>query len=57
MLKQSTDSFAGGFVLFGLSALGCAAIVILVSRSWEGVFVAKGGRAAMPEPEPQGVAP
>lgn len=57
MLKQSTDSFAGGFVLFAVASLGCAAIVLLVSRSWEGVFVAKGGRATAQEPEPQGVAP
>jgi NNP family nitrate/nitrite transporter-like MFS transporter len=55
MLKQTTDSFAGGFLLFALSSLGCVCIVILANRRWEGVFVAKGGRAAVQEPEPQGV--
>jgi NNP family nitrate/nitrite transporter-like MFS transporter len=45
-LKKLTDSFAGGFALFGLVALGFALALLHVSRSWEGTFVGQGGLAA-----------
>jgi NNP family nitrate/nitrite transporter-like MFS transporter len=45
-LKQLTDSFAGGFLTFAAVALGCAAVLALVSRTWEGTFVGRGGLAA-----------
>jgi NNP family nitrate/nitrite transporter-like MFS transporter len=45
-LKQLTGSFAGGFVLFALVSGACAGILVAVSKSWEGVFVTRGGKAA-----------
>jgi NNP family nitrate/nitrite transporter-like MFS transporter len=46
-LKQHTESFAGGFLVFGLvGCFGCAAALVYVSRAWEGVFVERGGLAA-----------
>jgi len=46
-LKQVTGSFSGSFLIFGLAGFGCAVTLLYVSRSWEGVFVGQGGRAAM----------
>jgi NNP family nitrate/nitrite transporter-like MFS transporter len=55
-LKQATDTFAGGFLIFALLAVGCAGALLYVSRSWQGVFVAKGGLAAVPTAErPAGI--
>jgi NNP family nitrate/nitrite transporter-like MFS transporter len=51
-LKDQTESFAGGFFAFGVTGLICAGTLALVSRSWEGVFVARGGKAVASEPEP-----
>ncbi len=54
-LKQWTGTFAGGFALFAAAGLACAVLLQVVSRSWEGVFVGRGGKAAMdaaPEPTP-----
>ncbi len=48
-LKEVTDSFSGGFVIFGLVGLACAGALLYVSRAWEGEFVAAGGLAAQPE--------
>jgi NNP family nitrate/nitrite transporter-like MFS transporter len=45
-LKQYTGSFSSGFILFALVCVGCAGILAAVSRSWEGVFVERGGKAA-----------
>jgi NNP family nitrate/nitrite transporter-like MFS transporter len=45
-LKKLTDSFAGGFAVFGLVGLGCALVLVYVSRAWEGTFVGQGGLAA-----------
>jgi NNP family nitrate/nitrite transporter-like MFS transporter len=42
-LKQATGSFSGGFVLFALVSVVCAAVLLRVSRAWEGVFVGQGG--------------
>jgi NNP family nitrate/nitrite transporter-like MFS transporter len=50
-LKQATGSFAGGFVCFATVGVGCAAALLYVSRSWEGVFVGRGGRAASLVPD------
>src|SRR5205085_9225829 len=50
-LRQLTGSFSGSFLIFGLLGLGCAATLLYVSRSWEGVFVGQGGRAAKAGPE------
>jgi NNP family nitrate/nitrite transporter-like MFS transporter len=50
-LKQLTGGFSGSFLIFGLVGFGCAATLLYVSRSWEGVFVGQGGRAAMHVPE------
>lgn len=45
-LKQTTGSFASGFLTFALVAVGCAVALVIVSRAWEGVFVGRGGLAA-----------
>jgi NNP family nitrate/nitrite transporter-like MFS transporter len=50
-MRQLTDSFAGGFLAFGLTAFGCAVALLYVSRSWESEFVGRGGLAATAEPE------
>jgi NNP family nitrate/nitrite transporter-like MFS transporter len=42
-LRQLTDTFSGGFVIFALAGFGCAVTLLQVSRAWEGVFVGKGG--------------
>ena len=44
-LKDQTGSFAGGFFAFGTIGLLCAGTLLLVSGSWEGVFVGQGGKA------------
>lgn len=56
-LKDQTGHFNGGFFAFGAAGLICAGMLTLVSRSWEGAFVARGGKAvsALPEPEPASV--
>jgi NNP family nitrate/nitrite transporter-like MFS transporter len=50
-LKKWTDSFAGGFLTFAVIGFGCAALMTLVSRAWEGTFVGRGGLAAHPAAE------
>jgi NNP family nitrate/nitrite transporter-like MFS transporter len=54
-LKQLTDSFAGGFLIFGFLAFGCAVALVYVSRGWEGIFVGQGGTAAGQRPEAEAV--
>src|SRR5262249_20319838 len=44
-LRQVMGTFAGGFLVFGLTALSCAGALMYVSRVWEGVFVGRGGLA------------
>jgi hypothetical protein len=44
-VKELTGSFGGGFLLFGLAALGSVGLLVYVSRAWEGSFVADGGVA------------
>ncbi len=45
-LREFTHTFAGGFGLFALLALGCAVALYYVSQGWQGSFVARGGLAA-----------
>src|SRR6266436_2083829 len=42
-LKQLTGSYAGGFLIFALTGFACAAALVYVSRSWEGIFVGQRG--------------
>ncbi len=60
-IKDRTGSFAGGFALFAAVGLASAAVLVRVSRRWQGEFIAKGGvavasaapaqeLASMPEP-------
>jgi MFS transporter, NNP family, nitrate/nitrite transporter len=49
-MKELSGSFGGGFLIFALIALATAAVLVNVSQAWEGVFVAKGGVAAV-QPE------
>jgi NNP family nitrate/nitrite transporter-like MFS transporter len=48
-LRQLTGSFGGGFLFFALIGLGCAVTLAWVSRSWEGVFIGRGGVASAAE--------
>jgi NNP family nitrate/nitrite transporter-like MFS transporter len=45
--KQWTGTFAGGFALFAGGSFACAVLLQLVARGWEGVFVGRGGKAAV----------
>jgi NNP family nitrate/nitrite transporter-like MFS transporter len=46
-LKQITGSFGGGFLSFAVvGCFGAAAALAYASRSWQGVFVGRGGVAA-----------
>jgi NNP family nitrate/nitrite transporter-like MFS transporter len=45
LLHWSTNSFAGGFLIFGAVGLSCAGILYYVSRTWEQTFVGAGGLA------------
>jgi MFS transporter, NNP family, nitrate/nitrite transporter len=45
-LKGITGSFAGGFLIFAMAGLSCAAILAAVSPVWERRFVGRGGLAA-----------
>jgi NNP family nitrate/nitrite transporter-like MFS transporter len=47
-MRQFTGSFSGGFLVFALIAFASAATLVTVSQAWEGVFIARGGRAAAP---------
>lgn len=51
-VKQMTDTFSYAFLVFAIAAVGCAGALVYVSRSWEGVFLSRGGLAAStPLPE------
>jgi NNP family nitrate/nitrite transporter-like MFS transporter len=55
-LKQITGSFSGGFLTFALvGGFGGAAALVYASRSWQGVFLGKGGIAAAVVPPALGV--
>jgi NNP family nitrate/nitrite transporter-like MFS transporter len=49
-LKELTDSYSGGFLIFALAGFVCAGLLLYVGRSWEGAFLAQGGLAATAEP-------
>jgi NNP family nitrate/nitrite transporter-like MFS transporter len=44
-IKQYSGTFSYAFLIFALAALGCAGALVYVSRGWEALFLAKGGRA------------
>jgi NNP family nitrate/nitrite transporter-like MFS transporter len=44
-VKQLTGTFAGGWVLFGVGALGGCLGLVYVARSWQGAFLGHGGLA------------
>jgi NNP family nitrate/nitrite transporter-like MFS transporter len=48
-LRHFSGTFAGGFFIFGLCSIGCAAALLHVSRAWESTFVGQGGLAATAE--------
>src|SRR5260370_14804512 len=45
-LRQLTNTFSGGFLIFAVVGFGCAVALLQVSRVWGCVFVVKGARAA-----------
>lgn len=53
-LRQLTSTFSGGFLIFALVGFGCAVALFQVSRTWEGVFVGKGGTVSGLVPEGAG---
>jgi hypothetical protein len=44
-VEQVTGSASGGFALLGLVAFTCVAVMLVMSKAWEGVFVTEGGLA------------
>jgi NNP family nitrate/nitrite transporter-like MFS transporter len=51
-IRQFSGTFSYAFWIFALAALGCGGALVYVSRSWQGVFVGRGGLAAdTPVPE------
>jgi NNP family nitrate/nitrite transporter-like MFS transporter len=56
-LKKWTDSFAGGFLTFAVVGFGCAALLSVVGRRWEGTFVGRGGLAAPAAGDPPAAEP
>ena len=55
-VKQVSGSFSGGFVFFGLTALGASFALAKVVRGWEGTFVSRGGLVAATESSQTGFA-
>ncbi len=51
-VKQLTGGYSLGFLVCAVAAFGSLVALINVSRSWEGAFVGKGGRATDGEPAP-----
>jgi NNP family nitrate/nitrite transporter-like MFS transporter len=45
LIRQSTGSFGGGFLAFACVAVGSAAALAQVGRTWQRAFVGAGGRA------------
>lgn len=46
-LKQTTGAFGSGFMIFALVGFAAAGALVFVSRAWEGVFIGRGGLAAI----------
>jgi NNP family nitrate/nitrite transporter-like MFS transporter len=53
-VKQATGSFAGAFLLFALTGLGCTFVVTRVGRGWHGQVAGSGGRATSELPARSG---
>jgi NNP family nitrate/nitrite transporter-like MFS transporter len=45
---QWTGSYSGGFAVCALAAFGCIAGVLRINRTWEGIYIAEGGRTSLP---------
>jgi NNP family nitrate/nitrite transporter-like MFS transporter len=50
-IRQLSGTFSYAFLIFALVSIACAGVLVVVARSWEGVFLAKGGLAANGQPE------
>ncbi len=50
-IKQLSGTFSYAFLIFALASLACAGVLVIVARSWEGVFLSKGGLATTAQPE------
>jgi NNP family nitrate/nitrite transporter-like MFS transporter len=44
-IRQLTGTFSYAFLIFAVVSLACAGVLLMVARSWEGTFLAKGGLA------------
>jgi NNP family nitrate/nitrite transporter-like MFS transporter len=51
-VKDKTGSFSYSFFAFGTVGLVCAITLAMVARTWEGVFVSRGGKAVTGDAEP-----
>jgi NNP family nitrate/nitrite transporter-like MFS transporter len=49
-MKQFTDSFSGGFILFAGGALGAVAGLFYIRAVWENTFLGRGGKAVSATP-------
>jgi NNP family nitrate/nitrite transporter-like MFS transporter len=45
-IRQLSGTFSYAFLIFAVVSLACAGVLVMVARSWEGAFLAKGGLAA-----------
>jgi NNP family nitrate/nitrite transporter-like MFS transporter len=50
-IRQLCGTFSYAFLIFALASLACAGLLVLVARSWEGSFLAKGGLTANGQPK------
>jgi NNP family nitrate/nitrite transporter-like MFS transporter len=51
-IRQLTGTFSYAFLIFAALSLACAGVLLIVARSWEGTFLAKGGLASVGEEGP-----
>jgi MFS transporter, NNP family, nitrate/nitrite transporter len=56
-IRQLSGTFSYAFLIFAVVSLACAGVLVLVARSWEGTFLAKGGLATNAESEEPILAP
>jgi NNP family nitrate/nitrite transporter-like MFS transporter len=56
-LREWTNSYSGGFLIFGVVGFACAGLLLYVGRSWEGAFLGQGGLAALADPVAPAPAP
>jgi len=45
-IRQLTGTFSYAFLIVAVVSLACAGVLLMVARSWQGTFLAKGGLAA-----------